>query len=140
MVQYGERIGVAFQLADDLIDLASETGQSGKTPGTDLREGVPTLPVLLARASTDPADAELLALLDGDLTTTPAHARALALLRRAPVAGAGPGADQAWADGARAALAPLPGPVRTPWPRWPRTSSAARAELPQVPPGWPRRG
>ena len=46
LVDYGERIGVAFQLADDLIDLSSETGQSGKTPGTDLREGIATLPVL----------------------------------------------------------------------------------------------
>ncbi len=51
MAGYGERLGVAFQLADDLIDIASEAGQSGKTPGTDLREGVPTLPVLLALRS-----------------------------------------------------------------------------------------
>ena len=91
---YGERIGVAFQLADDLIDLASETGQSGKTPGTDLREGVPTLPVLLARASTDPADAELHELLDGDLTDDDRHAQALALAARASLARAGPGADR----------------------------------------------
>nr|WP_284291382.1 hypothetical protein [Angustibacter aerolatus] len=40
--------------------MASESAESGKTPGTDLREGVPTLPVLLARRSTDPADARLL--------------------------------------------------------------------------------
>ena len=45
---YGETIGVAFQLSDDLLDIASESVQSGKTPGTDLREGVPTLPVLYA--------------------------------------------------------------------------------------------
>ena len=47
------RIGVAFQLSDDLLDIASESAQSGKTPGTDLREGVPTLPVLYALAVDD---------------------------------------------------------------------------------------
>jgi heptaprenyl diphosphate synthase len=113
LVEYGERIGVAFQLADDLIDLASETGQSGKTPGTDLREGIPTLPVLLARTSTDPADAELLGLLAGDLTDDVAHARALELLRAHRSLEEARVQTQAWADGAREALAPLPpGPVR----------------------------
>ena len=47
---YGERIGVAFQLSDDLLDITSPSGESGKNPGTDLREGVRTLPVLLRRA------------------------------------------------------------------------------------------
>jgi heptaprenyl diphosphate synthase len=113
LIEYGERIGVAFQLADDLIDLASETGQSGKTPGTDLREGVPTLPVLLARASGDPADADLHELLDGDLSDDLRHGRALALLREHPSLEEARVQTQAWADGARAALAPLPaGPVR----------------------------
>ncbi len=113
LVEYGERIGVAFQLADDLIDLASETGQSGKTPGTDLREGIPTLPVLLARTSSDPADAELLGLLAGDLTDDVAHARALELLRAHRSLEEARVQTQAWADGAREALAPLPaGPVR----------------------------
>ena len=41
-------LGVAFQLSDDILDVASESAQSGKTPGTDLREGVRTLPVLHA--------------------------------------------------------------------------------------------
>lgn len=113
LVEYGERIGVAFQLADDLIDLESETGQSGKTPGTDLREGIPTLPVLLARASTDPADAELHELLDADLHDDARHARALALLRVHPSLAAARAQTQAWADGARKALVVLPdGPVR----------------------------
>ena len=53
---YGEKVGVAFQLSDDILDIGSETEESGKTPGTDLREGVPTLPVLIAKRSTDPAD------------------------------------------------------------------------------------
>jgi heptaprenyl diphosphate synthase len=80
--RYGEQLGVAFQLTDDLIDIASETGQSGKTPGTDLREGVPTLPVLLALRSEDPADARLRELLGTDLRSDDAlHAEALQLLR-----------------------------------------------------------
>ena len=47
--EFGEKIGVAFQLADDVIDLASDSETTGKTPGTDLREGVDTMPVLLLR-------------------------------------------------------------------------------------------
>ena len=38
--QFGEQIGVAFQLSDDILDIASESTESGKTPGTDLREGI----------------------------------------------------------------------------------------------------
>ena len=61
LTAYGEMVGSAFQLSDDILDIASETDESGKTPGTDLREGVPTLPVLMARASGSPDDARLLA-------------------------------------------------------------------------------
>jgi len=53
MSRYGERLGIAFQLADDLLDISSGSGESGKEPGTDLREGVATLPVLLVRQSND---------------------------------------------------------------------------------------
>ena len=56
LTQFGERIGVAFQLADDLVDITSESMQSGKTPGTDLREGIPTLAGLIALASDDAAE------------------------------------------------------------------------------------
>ena len=49
LTQYGERLGIAFQLADDVLDIASDSHESGKTPGTDLREGIPTLPVLRLR-------------------------------------------------------------------------------------------
>ena len=59
VTQFGELIGTAFQLADDILDIASESMQSGKTPGTDLKEGIPTLVTILARASEDPADADL---------------------------------------------------------------------------------
>jgi geranylgeranyl pyrophosphate synthase len=84
LTSYGEKIGSAFQLSDDILDIASESDESGKTPGTDLREGVPTLPVLIAKRSTDPADARLLELLDADLTDDPLHAEALTLLRVHP--------------------------------------------------------
>lgn len=84
---FGEEIGVAFQLADDLLDIASESGQSGKTPGTDLREGVPTLPVLIFRAQADPSqpdDTRLLELLDSDLSDDTRLAETLELLRAHP--------------------------------------------------------
>jgi heptaprenyl diphosphate synthase len=84
LTAYAERVGVAFQLSDDILDIASESAESGKTPGTDLREGVPTLPVLLARRSTAPEDARLLALLDADLGDDSLHAEALDLLRKHP--------------------------------------------------------
>ena len=81
---YGEIVGSSFQLSDDILDIASESDTSGKTPGTDLREGVPTLPVLMAQASTDPADARLLQLLGRPLTDDAEHAEALDLLRKHP--------------------------------------------------------
>ena len=84
LTAYGEKIGSAFQLSDDILDIASESEESGKTPGTDLREGIPTLPVLLARRSTDPADARLLELLDADLEDDALHTEALDLLRKHP--------------------------------------------------------
>src|SRR5690349_1915342 len=48
LTSYGEKVGIAFQLSDDILDVGSDSAESGKTPGTDLREGVPTLPVMLA--------------------------------------------------------------------------------------------
>ena len=50
LTAYGDRIGVAFQLSDDLLDITSPADDSGKLPGTDLREGIRTLPVLYAEA------------------------------------------------------------------------------------------
>jgi heptaprenyl diphosphate synthase len=84
LTAYGEIVGSAFQLSDDIIDIASESVESGKTPGTDLREGVPTLPSLMALASGDPADARLHELLRADLTDDDLHAEALDLLRKHP--------------------------------------------------------
>jgi heptaprenyl diphosphate synthase len=82
--RYGERLGIAFQLADDLLDISSASGESGKAPGTDLREGVATLPVLLVRQSQDPADDRLKQLLNADLRDDALHAEALGLLRAHP--------------------------------------------------------
>jgi heptaprenyl diphosphate synthase len=86
VTRYGEVIGLAFQLSDDLIDVRSETGQSGKTPGTDLREGIRTLPVLLVLASPDrsPDSERLRELLAGDLDDDERLAEALRLLRAHP--------------------------------------------------------
>ncbi|MGA1706246.1 MAG: polyprenyl synthetase family protein, partial [Candidatus Nanopelagicaceae bacterium] len=68
ITQFGELIGIAFQLADDILDIASESAQSGKTPGTDLKEGIPTLVTILARRSDDPADADLKEILAKPIT------------------------------------------------------------------------
>ena len=114
LTEYGEKVGVAFQLSDDLLDVASETAESGKTPGTDLREGVPTLPVLIARRSTDPADARLLELLDSDLADEALHAETLALLRAHPAMAEARAYVVALAGEAKSLLKVLPeGPVRT---------------------------
>jgi octaprenyl-diphosphate synthase len=57
---YGRLLGVAFQIADDVLDCAGETIETGKVPGTDLRDGTPTLPLLYA-AEEDPSVGEALA-------------------------------------------------------------------------------
>ncbi|WP_370692332.1 polyprenyl synthetase family protein [Nocardioides sp.] len=114
LTAYGEIVGAAFQLSDDILDVASDFDASGKTPGTDLREGVPTLPVLMALASTDPADARLHELLRSDLTDDTLHAEALGLLRKHPALDEASAYVVGRAQEAKALLAVLPeGPVRT---------------------------
>jgi heptaprenyl diphosphate synthase len=113
LTSYGDIVGTAFQLSDDILDIASESAESGKTPGTDLREGVPTLPVLMARASARPEDDRLLELLDSDLADDDLHAEALALLRAHPAMTEARDYVVARAQKAKAVLDPLPaGPVR----------------------------
>jgi len=108
LTAFGERIGLAFQLSDDILDIASETDHSGKTPGTDLREGVPTLPVLLALRSSDPGDARLRSLLARPLTDDAEHAEALAGLRAHSAMDEARAYVQAEADAARLLLDDLP--------------------------------
>nr|WP_254456163.1 polyprenyl synthetase family protein [Paeniglutamicibacter quisquiliarum] len=108
---YGEKVGVAFQVADDVIDVTGAQVRSGKTPGTDLREGVPTLPILLMRdaaAGGDKDAAAVLELVDGDLTEDAALARAVQAVAGNPATTQAWDVARHWADAAIEALAPLP--------------------------------
>ncbi len=102
LTRYGERIGVAFQLADDLVDLVSESAASGKTPGTDLKEGVPTLAGLMVMR--DPGrDDRLVDLLSRPLSDAEVT-EALALLRPHPAVDQARTVARQWADEARDCL------------------------------------
>jgi len=102
-------LGVAFQLADDILDVASASEQSGKTPGTDLREGVRTLPMLHALRSAAPSDGRLIELLNlPDLSDPALHAEALTLLRQHPAMELAKADTRQWAVGARELIAGLP--------------------------------
>ncbi len=57
---FGLKLGVAFQIADDILDCTGAEGATGKAPGVDLRDGTPTLPLILA-AREDPEVARALA-------------------------------------------------------------------------------
>ena len=106
--EFGERIGVAFQLIDDVIDLQSDSATSGKTPGTDLLAGVPTLPTLylLQDAATDEASAQLAARVasvdEGTLASVVAELAGHPATNRAYLEA------KRWAESAVAALDPLP--------------------------------
>ena len=80
----GGLIGTAFQIADDIIDIDSDSDESGKLPGTDVREGVRTLPMLYALAEPGPDGARLRELLAGPVEDDEAVAEALTLLRASP--------------------------------------------------------
>jgi geranylgeranyl pyrophosphate synthase len=108
---YGETIGIAFQLSDDLLDIASDSEQSGKTPGTDLREGVPTLPVLyaLSGGDGDAASVRLREILSaGPVTDEALLAEALGLLRESPALKQARETVRSYTDRARSSLATLP--------------------------------
>jgi heptaprenyl diphosphate synthase len=114
LTRFGERIGVAFQLSDDILDVASDAAESGKTPGTDLREGIATLPVLHAlhalgdgSSPSSPGDRRLQELLSGDLADEGDLAEALRLLRAHPGMQRARADLRRWAGDARATLAPL---------------------------------
>ena len=105
---FGEKIGVAFQLADDIIDIASESNQSGKTPGTDLREGVPTLVTLNVMKSSDPADSDLKRLLAAPIEDEPTVQQVLIALRTHKALDESREQLNQIAKQARGALGPLP--------------------------------
>jgi heptaprenyl diphosphate synthase len=104
-----EALGIAYQLCDDILDVASESEQSGKTPGTDLREGVLTLPAVHALRSAGPGDARLVELLSrGELTDPALHAEALTLLRAHPAMEMARSDTRRWAERARNEILALP--------------------------------
>src|SRR3954466_4199144 len=113
LTAFGEEVGVAFQLSDDLLDIVSQDGASGKSPGTDLREGIAPLPVLFALAGQDPAEARLRELVAGPVVDEADHAEALALLRSSGSLQRATCVLAEYADRARTRLADVPaGPVR----------------------------
>jgi heptaprenyl diphosphate synthase len=113
LTAFGEEVGVAFQLSDDLLDIVSADGTSGKSPGTDLREGVATLPVLFALAGDEPAGARLRELVAAPLTDPDEHAEALALLRSSDALARATAVLREYADRARRRLDGVPeGEVR----------------------------
>lgn len=128
MRAYGEKVGVAFQLLDDVIDLSSNPEDTGKVPGTDLRAGVPTMPYLLLKKQPDAASVHLAdridegvariaegadpSILDGPLTELRDHDVTQQTMQLA----------RSWTTGAIDAIAPLPsGPVKDALVRFART-------------------
>jgi heptaprenyl diphosphate synthase len=105
---FGEQIGVAFQISDDVLDIASDSADSGKTPGTDLREGVATLPVLYALRSRAAEDERLRSLVSRPLVEDDEVAEALALLRASSALDEARATLRFYADSARAKLDDLP--------------------------------
>jgi heptaprenyl diphosphate synthase len=113
LTAFGEEVGVAFQISDDLLDIVSQGGASGKSPGTDLREGIATLPVLFALAGDDPAEARLRQLVAAPISDDGDHAEALDLLRSSRSLARANEVLAQYADRARARLELVPaGDVR----------------------------
>jgi heptaprenyl diphosphate synthase len=109
LTEYGEQLGIAFQIADDLLDLAAPAERTGKEQGKDLLAGVASLPVLLALAGDDPRDRELRGLLESGASGDPAvHRRTLELFRGSPATAAAERLMHERLGLARAALEALP--------------------------------
>ncbi|HEX3257471.1 MAG TPA: polyprenyl synthetase family protein, partial [Pseudonocardia sp.] len=106
--RFGAVIGTAFQISDDVIDIASPSDDSGKVPGTDLREGVHTLPMLYALQGEGPDADRLRVLLARPITDDAEVAEALELLRTGPGLGRARDVLAAQAAEARAELGKLP--------------------------------
>jgi heptaprenyl diphosphate synthase len=108
LTTFGEEIGIAFQLADDVIDIASQTNESGKTPGTDLREGVPTLVTLLVQKANRPEDQKLIASLAAPISDENEVVEVLAALRNHPALGEARTIALQYAENSRKLLSVLP--------------------------------
>lgn len=109
----GGIVGTAFQISDDIIDIDSDPDESGKVPGTDLREGVHTLPVLYALRESGPDSERLRELLAGPVERDEDVAEALTLLRRSAGMARAKETVAEYAAQAREELAGLPaGPGR----------------------------
>ena len=108
LTTFGEEIGIAFQLADDVIDIASQTNESGKTPGTDLREGVPTLVTLLVQKANLPEDQKLFASLAAPISDENEVAEVLAALRAHPALDEARTIALQYAENSRKLLSVLP--------------------------------
>lgn len=109
--QYGRDLGIAFQIADDLLDLVGDESTVGKSLGTDLEKHKPTLPLLRALAGLEPAErAERLAAMDrGELS----RSQLVEWLRRSGAIQAARGRAVEFAQRAAARLEPLaPSPAR----------------------------
>ncbi len=104
---FGRSLGTAFQLVDDLLDYEGNSDDLGKNIGDDLREGKPTLPLLLAMERAPAADRALIrhAIEQGEVQKLP---EILAIVRRTGALDATRAAAQREADKARAVLTALP--------------------------------
>lgn len=117
VLEYGEKVGVAFQLLDDVIDLSADAAETGKVPGTDLRAGVPTMPYLLLARAADPVSRALKATIDDGVARIADGAdpgildEAITQLRDHAVTAATRQQAYDWSDAAIAALDPLPAGV-----------------------------
>ncbi|MGA0568405.1 polyprenyl synthetase family protein [Rathayibacter sp. KR2-224] len=114
VMEFGEKVGVGFQLIDDVIDLSGKGAETGKTPGTDLRAGVATLPLLKLRELASTGDARAAALLDRLDTEvlgapdTKDVSEVVTALREHPVTQETLDEAHRWAHEAVQAIAPLP--------------------------------
>jgi heptaprenyl diphosphate synthase len=104
----GSIVGTVFQISDDIIDIDSDADESGKLPGTDLREGVHTLPVLYALHDSGPDADRLRELLVGPIDDDARVAEALALLRASAGMAKAKDTVARYAAQAREELAALP--------------------------------
>ena len=108
LADYGTAFGAAFQISDDIIDIMADASDSGKSPGTDLREGVLTLPMLYALAEKDATAERLAELLAKPLTDDKLVTEALALLRESAGMRRAEKMVADYVDRAKASLAALP--------------------------------